>query len=358
MHAEMMTRLPLHVRRLESGRFVATLLPFTDLSFDGDSLAEVRSAARQAAVERLAELSGVLRAGVVDQGAGELELVRVRVGENKADEPIEISVGLAVYNREMTTGSVWVAYAPGVPRWSAIGSTQEQTLTVAAESLEKQVQHWSPASVLALDSAGEVNLEWLSLEPEPESESERAPRLPIAGDDMVELSRQGLLGRLDRRDPLVERALAALAAEGRASVLLVGPADVGKTALVHEIAARLANGEVPPALKGRRLVRTSANELIAGARFTGMWQERARQLITFARNTGAIIALGDPGGIVDAGRWSESDNNLGRILRPVRRARRNSLDLRSDGRWRGPSTEAGAKLYRSVLPSRGSRAGR
>ena len=98
--------------------------------------------------------------------------------------------------------------------------------------------------------------------------------------------------------------------------MLVGRSDVGKTALVHEIGRRIAEGDAPEPLRGRRLWRISANELIAGAQYTGMWQQRAQRLVAEARETRAIVAMGDPIGIIDAGRWSQSSNNLSRFLRP------------------------------------------
>ena len=42
--------------------------------------------------------------------------------------------------------------------------------------------------------------------------------------------------------------------------------------------------------------------------------------------------MGDPIGIIDAGRWSGSDNNLGRVLQTVRRERRAEPDLRVHAR--------------------------
>jgi hypothetical protein len=60
----------------------------------------------------------------------------------------------------------------------------------------------------------------------------------------------------------------------------------------------------------------SANESIAGAMHTGLWQEQARRLVDDARRTNAVVVMGDPVGIVDAGRWSRSDNNVSRYLRP------------------------------------------
>jgi hypothetical protein len=91
---------------------------------------------------------------------------------------------------------------------------------------------------------------------------------------------------------------------------------VGKTTLVHEVAARIATGDAPAPLLGRPVWRVTANELMAGATYTGQWQERVRDLIQRARDARAICAMEDPGGIADAGRWSQSDNNASRYLRP------------------------------------------
>ena len=55
---------------------------------------------------------------------------------------------------------------------------------------------------------------------------------------------------------------------------------------------------------------------IAGAQYTGQWQERVHDLIAASRRKRPILAMGDPIGIVDAGRWSKSDNNVSRYLRP------------------------------------------
>src|SRR5262249_13389409 len=134
-------------------------------------------------------------------------------------------------------------------------------------------------------------------------------------DDLTARAREGRLASLDRRDELVERLLGVLASEDRSSALLVGPRDVGKTTLVYELARRIATGDVPKPLAGRDVWRIPANELIAGARYTGMWQDRARRLVAEARDTSAVLFMGDPVAIVDAGRWSESDNNIARFLR-------------------------------------------
>jgi ATP-dependent Clp protease ATP-binding subunit ClpA len=244
MEGRMSGEFFLHVRRLPSGRVVGTPIPFTDLSVDGDSVEDVRSRARDAATSRLQEMPGVFRAALFDEVEVQLASARVKVSSGAGSEVVGITVGLVVVQRSATTGSVYVAYAPGMPRWSVAAESRERALSAAAVSLEDEFTHWPPGSAVALDQVGEISLERLSVASEPEAAQPQQTQ--IAGDDMVELARQGRLGRLDRLDPLVERVLAALAADGRASVLLVGQSDVGKTALVHEIAARLGSGDVPP----------------------------------------------------------------------------------------------------------------
>ena len=108
-------------------------------------------------------------------------------------------------------------------------------------------------------------------------------------------------GRIDGREELVQRVLEALAAPGRSSVLLVGRSGVGKTALVHELAHRIASGDDTPGPRRLSCRAAPANELIAGATYTGQWQERVRRLIEQRRPTRAVVVMGDPVGIIDAG---------------------------------------------------------
>lgn len=111
--------------------------------------------------------------------------------------------------------------------------------------------------------------------------------------------------------------IATLAGRRQASILLVGPESVGKTALVHEVAARIHSGDVPPPLKDRQVWFVTANDLIAGMKYTGEWEGRTQKLLAQTRAGHQILYMDDPRQIVTAGRWSESDNNMGRFLRPA-----------------------------------------
>ncbi|MBM3458335.1 MAG: PCRF domain-containing protein, partial [Armatimonadetes bacterium] len=186
-----------------------------------------------------------------------------------------------------------------------------------------------PIQVLGMDSRGQDHLELIEV---PAEEDSRGPEAAGAEDlenvhDQenvlglcgMHLTAEGTwqrLGSAVRRDDLVEQMLTTLAGERQNSLLLVGNSDVGKTALVHEVARRLAEGRVPENLVGRQLWSVTANNLIAGMKYIGEWQGRTQKLIQQVRRGRQIVYMGDPTEILDAGRWSESDNNMGRFLRP------------------------------------------
>ena len=320
----MRAQIVLHVREHPDGSaVVVTPVQFADLTFGADSYAAAVEALGPRLASQIGALEPVDRLLFLDEPDARLYRISVEVpGRDKAQEPIAISLGVVVLRREAGGRSVYLAYAPVLSSFEHLQSEgdPERVAERAAQRAARKLKSWSPGAVVAADEPADSRLEVIEVELasggrdglfEPEDPSPPGI-LEEFGVDLTQ--REG--GRIDRRDELVRRALETLSASDRSSLLLVGPPDVGKTALVHEIAGRIARGEAPAALDGRRVWRISANELIAGAQYTGQWQERARRLIEQARATGAIVVMGDPVGIIDAGRWAKSDNNVSRFLRP------------------------------------------
>ena len=245
-------------------------------------------------------------------------------------DTVAIMVGVVVVKRVARAKPVLIAYVPVIPNFDVLGGDGdiERLATRVAARVAKRLRSWSAATVLNADEPEDSRLEVVDIEVESGTGGDLFPLESPLADGAGGGDREGILqelgveltrregGRIDGRDELVQRALEMLAAPDRSSILLVGPPDVGKTALVYEIARRIGAGETPQALHGRSVWRVSANELIAGAMYTGQWQERVRRLIEQARRTRAVVVMGDPVGIVDAGRWSRSDNNVSRYLRP------------------------------------------
>ena len=82
------------------------------------------------------------------------------------------------------------------------------------------------------------------------------------------------------------------------SVLLVGPAGIGKTAVVHEMVRqreRLGLGD-------RKVWSTSGARIVSGMSGLGMWQDRCAKLIRQAHNSNAIVHLGAITELMEAGK--------------------------------------------------------
>ncbi|MCB9675236.1 MAG: ATP-dependent Clp protease ATP-binding subunit [Alphaproteobacteria bacterium] len=113
--------------------------------------------------------------------------------------------------------------------------------------------------------------------------------LATAGIELVEEARRGRIPRALGRDDEVRRLMAMLAERSGRSVALRGPAGVGKTALVHELAHRIATGRCPEALADLKVWHVTGNRLLAGLPFLGQWQERVLDVARELRESGGIL---------------------------------------------------------------------
>ncbi len=125
------------------------------------------------------------------------------------------------------------------------------------------------------------------------------------GRDLTALARAGQLKRAYGRDRAVRTLLRVLGRDVRHNPLVVGPARCGKTALVHEAACRLAAGEGPASLRGRRVVEVTPASLVAGLDWGPGWRinldrllvelERRDDVIIFLRDAHAAAQIGGGG---------------------------------------------------------------
>ena len=101
-------------------------------------------------------------------------------------------------------------------------------------------------------------------------------------------------------------------AKQKASILLVGKAGVGKTAIFHQ----LVNNRNDLDLTEFQFWATSGAKLIAGQTGFGMWQERCQKLIDEAKETNAILHLGSLIELLEVGKSNSSTQGIASFLRP------------------------------------------
>src|SRR3954471_5613043 len=77
----------------------------------------------------------------------------------------------------------------------------------------------------------------------------------------------------------VARLIDILLRHGKNNPVLVGPAGVGKTAIVDGFAQRIARGDVPLVLRDVRVLSLDHVALLAGTTYRGQYEERIRMLV-------------------------------------------------------------------------------
>ncbi len=99
-------------------------------------------------------------------------------------------------------------------------------------------------------------------------------------------------------DSQVSELAESFMGESPQSVLLVGPAGVGKSALVHRLVVMRAEC----GLSNRTIWSTSGARIVSGMSGLGMWQQRCHKLIREAHQTEAILHLGSLTELMEAGK--------------------------------------------------------
>jgi ATP-dependent Clp protease ATP-binding subunit ClpB len=111
------------------------------------------------------------------------------------------------------------------------------------------------------------------------------------GHDLTEEAARGRLAPIVGRATEVRRLMQILSRRRKNNPLLVGEPGVGKRAVVQALAQRMAASDLPPSLKGRRLVALELGNLLAGARLRGHLEERIRALLDELRHDGGGAIL-------------------------------------------------------------------
>ena len=133
------------------------------------------------------------------------------------------------------------------------------------------------------------------------------PDLDEFARDLTRLAREGKLDPVFGRAREIETTIEVLARRKKNNPVLIGEPGVGKTAIIEGLAQRIVAGEVPEALRDKRLVELNINSMVAGSKYRGEFEERVQkilkeitdqkdELVLFIDEIHTIVGAGQGGG--------------------------------------------------------------
>ena len=140
-----------------------------------------------------------------------------------------------------------------------------------------------------------------------------APALTEYGRDLTLDAAKGRLAPVVGRDAEVQACIEVLCRVTKRNPVLLGPAGVGKTAIVEGLAQRIAGNDVPAPLVGTRIIELLLTQLVSksGSSFP---EERVNDVLSEARSTRAILFIDELHTVLGSG---QSYRDISQFLKPA-----------------------------------------
>ncbi len=140
---------------------------------------------------------------------------------------------------------------------------------------------------------------------------------------LLETYCENMLERALRTEPVVgrERELAQLlqilSRKNKNNPAIIGEPGVGKTALVEALAQKLAQGDVPQCLRGKKLYCLNMASVLAGTKYRGEFEERIRDILAEIRRAGNVILFVDEMHTIVGAGSAEGAIDAANLLKPA-----------------------------------------
>ena len=140
-------------------------------------------------------------------------------------------------------------------------------------------------------------------------------------DYCTDLNKEAKEGRIDTligREPELDDIVHILARRKKNNCIVVGEPGVGKTAIAEGIAKKIVDKQVPDAIKDKIVYSLDVASLVAGTKFRGDFEERAKVVLEkLQKQKDVILFIDEVHMIMGAGSAGQSNMDFGTLLKPI-----------------------------------------
>lgn len=134
--------------------------------------------------------------------------------------------------------------------------------------------------------------------------------------DMTKGASEGKFDPVVGRSEELDELMRILCCRKKNNALLLGDPGVGKTAIIEALAQRIADNTVPKYLLGKRIMSLNLNNLVAGTKYRGQFEERLKKIIDeVIKHPEVIIFIDEFHTIIGTGS-SEGGGDAANVLKP------------------------------------------
>jgi len=136
--------------------------------------------------------------------------------------------------------------------------------------------------------------------------------------NLTQDARENKLDPVIGRDSEIRRVIQVLLRRTKNNPVLIGEPGVGKTAIIEGLAKRIADGDVPDPLVGKKLMSLDMGLLVAGAKYKGEFEERLKAVVDEIKESAGeiIVFIDELHTLVGAGK-SEGAMDAAQLLKPA-----------------------------------------
>lgn len=146
--------------------------------------------------------------------------------------------------------------------------------------------------------------------------SQKISTLLEVGRDLTREAREGKLLPVVGRERELQEIIETLCRRTKRNPVLVGPAGVGKTAIVEGLAQHVVNGLVPDLLRDVTIILLQPSLIVAGAGQVGAIEKRMKSILAEAAQEGIILFIDEVHCIVGAG-GTAGTGDIASLMKPA-----------------------------------------